>query len=215
MISNTKLSDAGDYRCLVTNRAGEVQGKFNVEILCTHLGTQLCRELEQRHLSNYRLEAERRRQLLEEQRRRVLAMRQWDFDASSQGRPSHYSQPQSYSQGREWSQVPPQVQTYPQVQAPSQTRPPGVKIPEFSITPHFYKGEYLSTGKSYETKSIQGTEYSDNSLIQNLRADFWQLRTIQKPPKKENLSRFEKLKVKKHRKRPYFERKLLESLADF
>uniref|UniRef100_A0A914ZCP1 Ig-like domain-containing protein n=1 Tax=Panagrolaimus superbus TaxID=310955 RepID=A0A914ZCP1_9BILA len=98
IISNLKLDHAGDYRCLVTNRAGEVQGKFEVETLCNHLGTLLCRELEQRHISEYQKESERRKQLAKEEERRRSAMRQWHFDASQRGIITHSSSRQQQQQ---------------------------------------------------------------------------------------------------------------------
>ncbi|EYB86274.1 hypothetical protein Y032_0282g1279 [Ancylostoma ceylanicum] len=49
----TSLSDAGLYTCVAINRAGESSLDFKVEILCTHLGSQKCRDLEDRHRATY------------------------------------------------------------------------------------------------------------------------------------------------------------------
>ncbi|KIH57646.1 immunoglobulin I-set domain protein [Ancylostoma duodenale] len=52
-IPATSLSDAGLYTCVAINRAGESSLDFKVEILCTHLGSQKCRDLEDRHRATY------------------------------------------------------------------------------------------------------------------------------------------------------------------
>lgn len=62
-ISSTTIADAGTYICEASNRAGQVVLKFHLEILCTNLATEFCRELENRHIESYRLEYERRKQL--------------------------------------------------------------------------------------------------------------------------------------------------------
>lgn len=193
-ISNLKLSDAGEYRCLVTNRAGEVQAKFEVETLCNHLGSAYCRELEHRHIAKYRQESERRRQLAqEEQQQRRLAMHQWNFDASQRG------------------VVHARQHVYP----------------EYSVNVAPREAVYLSAG----TAGFQTTEYSDNNVIQNLRADLLQFRrekvvTIRSTTtlaavtpspvfaRRSKLSYLQKLKRRQmHRKNA--EQKLLESLMDF
>jgi hypothetical protein len=51
----------GQYKCVAENRAGESYMKFEVDVLCTHLRTEFCRQLEFRHITNQRLAYERRR----------------------------------------------------------------------------------------------------------------------------------------------------------
>ncbi|VDK32963.1 unnamed protein product [Gongylonema pulchrum] len=80
-IVRTSLSDAGNYSCVALNRAGEASLDFEVEILCTHLASEYCRNLENRHIASVnaayarrreehlRLLAERNRQRHEEQLR--------------------------------------------------------------------------------------------------------------------------------------------------
>uniref|UniRef100_A0A1I7X4Q6 Hemicentin-1 n=1 Tax=Heterorhabditis bacteriophora TaxID=37862 RepID=A0A1I7X4Q6_HETBA len=53
-IPSTSLSDGGIYTCVALNRAGESSLDFKVEILCTNLASEKCRDLEYQHLSKYR-----------------------------------------------------------------------------------------------------------------------------------------------------------------
>ncbi|VDN03059.1 unnamed protein product [Thelazia callipaeda] len=49
-IVRTSLSDAGNYSCVALNRAGEASVDFYVEILCMHLDSEYCRNLENKHI---------------------------------------------------------------------------------------------------------------------------------------------------------------------
>uniref|UniRef100_A0A915Q230 Ig-like domain-containing protein n=1 Tax=Setaria digitata TaxID=48799 RepID=A0A915Q230_9BILA len=51
-IIRASLSDAGNYSCVALNRAGESTLDFYVEILCTHLASEHCWELETKHLES-------------------------------------------------------------------------------------------------------------------------------------------------------------------
>lgn len=60
-IVRTSLSDAGNYSCVALNRAGETSLDFYVEILCTHLASEHCRYLENRHIESIKAAYKRRR----------------------------------------------------------------------------------------------------------------------------------------------------------
>ena len=60
-----RFSAAAAVASSATNRAGQSHAKFKVDVLCTHLGSELCRLLELRHLTARRVRYERRRALHE------------------------------------------------------------------------------------------------------------------------------------------------------
>lgn len=50
---------------MASNRAGEAHVKFNVDILCNHLASEYCRQLEHRHMMEYKRDYEKRRRRYE------------------------------------------------------------------------------------------------------------------------------------------------------
>ncbi|CAO4383374.1 unnamed protein product [Caenorhabditis nigoni] len=52
-IDKASLINAGMYTCIALNRAGEATLEFKVEILCTHLATVQCRELENNYIARH------------------------------------------------------------------------------------------------------------------------------------------------------------------
>lgn len=89
-VYKVKLAMAGEYKCTgdlnsgvvfifhlhfaATNRAGQSQAKFQVDISCTHLRSEFCRLLEFQHLTARRVRYERRRALYERD-----AWRDWAY----------------------------------------------------------------------------------------------------------------------------------------
>ena len=55
---------AGDYKCVASNRAGQSQARFTVVILCMHLSSTHCRELELRIQKPGREQSKKAHQLL-------------------------------------------------------------------------------------------------------------------------------------------------------
>ncbi|KAI1722964.1 immunoglobulin i-set domain-containing protein [Ditylenchus destructor] len=64
-LMGSSISDAGQYKCVASNRAGETHVKFNVDILCNHLASEYCRQLEHRHMMEYKRDYEKRRRRYE------------------------------------------------------------------------------------------------------------------------------------------------------
>lgn len=60
IIRNVSLADSGQYKCVASNRAGQSFHKFDLDILCRHLSSEFCRQLEHAHILAYRHEHERR-----------------------------------------------------------------------------------------------------------------------------------------------------------
>jgi hypothetical protein len=60
-VTNVVIPEAGLYTCVASNRAGESSLEFDVEVLCTHLATERCRQLENNHIAEYRRLYERRK----------------------------------------------------------------------------------------------------------------------------------------------------------
>ncbi|KAI6230584.1 hypothetical protein M3Y99_01047200 [Aphelenchoides fujianensis] len=60
-LKNIRVANAGQFKCVAANRAGQTHAKFNVNVLCTHLQTEFCRQLEFRHITAQRVAYERRR----------------------------------------------------------------------------------------------------------------------------------------------------------
>uniref|UniRef100_A0A915CWE7 Ig-like domain-containing protein n=1 Tax=Ditylenchus dipsaci TaxID=166011 RepID=A0A915CWE7_9BILA len=66
-LTSSSISDAGHYKCVASNRAGQSHVKFHVEILCTHMASEFCRQLEHRHMIEYKKDYDRRRHIYESQ----------------------------------------------------------------------------------------------------------------------------------------------------